>query len=183
MSELDSKGLFDELGDESFEKAKNSILRMLSFANRSSVYLYDKLIQKGFDADVATRAIDRLCEVKLIDDANFAGEIVNNALIFKKQNRAGIRRELIKHKIPQDLQESALDLVTDEEIEDAISEFIQQKLRSKLKPNVDHEKAIKKVYGQVMRKYGYISDLHARLERMASDVLNSAHTSTLNSAP
>jgi regulatory protein len=158
-------GLFAE--DTEFEKAKNSVLKMLSFANRSSIYLYDKLSEKGFDDDVATRAIARLRESGLINDESFASEIVRNALYFKKANRAGILRELKKHKIPVELQEATLNEVTDEEIESAIDDFIEQKLRSASKPGVDEQKVMQKVYMQAMRKYGYVSDLYERICALA----------------
>lgn len=88
--------------------ARAIVLRQLSMAPRSRQQLADKLRQRGCADDVATRVLDRMTEVGLVDDEAYAAMLV-------RSQQAG--RGLAKRALAHQLRGKG---VADETIEDAL---------------------------------------------------------------
>jgi regulatory protein len=85
------------------------VLRQLTLAPRSRQQLADKLRRRGCAEDVATRVLDRMTEVGLVDDAAYAAMVV-------RSKQAG--RGLAKRALASSLREKG---VGDETIGDALA--------------------------------------------------------------
>ena len=91
--------------------ARAIVLRQLSMAPRSRKQLADKLRQRGCADDVATRVLDRMTEVGLIDDEAYAGMLVRS-----QQAGRGLAKKALAHQL-------RAKGVADETIEDALGDI------------------------------------------------------------
>lgn len=105
------------IDEETFDKIlkHNNSNRITSYAfylishkMYSKQSLTDKLIQKGFNPDDIEKTINRLCELKYINDENFAKELVKY-LISKGKGPFYIKNELKLHNINNDLISKLVD--------------------------------------------------------------------------
>lgn len=76
--------------------ARAIVLRQLSMAPRSRSQLETKLRQKGCEAGVAARVLDRMTEVGLVDDEAYA-----QMLVRAKQSEQGLARRALAHELRQ----------------------------------------------------------------------------------
>jgi regulatory protein len=74
--------------------ARAIVLRQLSMAPRSRQQLADKLRQRGCADDVATRVLDRMTEVGLVDDEAYAAMLVRS-----QQAGRGLAKRALAHQL------------------------------------------------------------------------------------
>ena len=79
--------------EESLRKAKEAALRYLSFRARTRQEVEGRLREKGFDENTIRSAIERLKELRLIDDAEFAREWIRSR---QRKGPIGRRRLLLE---------------------------------------------------------------------------------------
>jgi regulatory protein len=111
-------------------QAKDVCLRLLTDRARSRAELATKLEQKGFTADVAERTLDRLTEVGLIDDADFAQQWVRSRHLYSGKGKRAIALELRRKGIDQQDAADALDTIDSESERDRAVELVRKKLRT-----------------------------------------------------
>jgi len=115
--QLKQPQLYDILYPMKEMKAKRPMdlaLRYLSARARTVRELEYYLDEKQFDEVVVQETVDRLVELGLLDDANYALEFVQSRLRSKPISRATLQRQLAEHFVPREHIESALDFVTPE---------------------------------------------------------------------
>jgi len=100
--------------------------------------LIDKLIQKGETAETAGVAVDWLVELRLLDDAAYAEQVVRHYAA-KGYGRQRVEQELWRRGIGKDLWDTALQEMPEEN--DALDRFIQSKLRGQ-EPDQKEEKRV-----------------------------------------
>ncbi|MBF6165821.1 recombination regulator RecX [Streptomyces gardneri] len=135
------------------EQAKEACLRLLAVRARSRAELAQRLAAKGYSAEVSERALDRLTEVGLIDDAAFAEQWVHARHTFSGKGKQALAQELRRKGVAQSDAASALDAITSDEEEARATELVRRKLRS-LPRELDRDKTIRRLVGMLARR-GY----------------------------
>ncbi|MFE6858608.1 recombination regulator RecX [Nocardia sp. NPDC057668] len=133
--------------------AKDACLRLLTDRARSRSELADRLATKGFSVEVANRALDRLTEVGLIDDAAFAQEWVYSRHTFSGKGKKALALELRRKGIDEEQAQEALSTISSDDETERAAELVRRKLRS-LPASLDREKAIRRLVGMLARR-GY----------------------------
>ncbi|MEE2056381.1 recombination regulator RecX [Rhodococcus artemisiae] len=111
-------------------QAKDVCLRLLTDRARSRAELATKLEQKGFTADVAEHTLDRLTEVGLIDDADFAQQWVRSRHLYSGKGKRAIALELRRKGIDEQDAADALDTIDSASERDRAVELVRKKLRT-----------------------------------------------------
>ncbi|MEU1980259.1 recombination regulator RecX [Nocardia sp. NPDC019395] len=148
-----------DLGGEvpagSVEQAKEACLRLLAVRARSRAELAQRLSAKGFAPDVADQVLDRLAEVGLIDDAEFARQWVRQRHRISGKGRRALAQELRRKGVESEEAAAALEDVTDDDEYDRAADLVRRKLRT-LPANLDREKAMRRLVGMLARRgYGH----------------------------
>lgn len=87
--------------------AKSKALALLNKRDYSRMELIRRLTEKGFEEKDATETVDRLVELHLINDENYAAMIVRHYAA-KGFGAQRIREELRRRYIPRELWDDAL---------------------------------------------------------------------------
>jgi len=126
-------------GDNSLqEKAKKKAFRLLSVRARSERELRSKLKEKGFDEAVIGAVIDKLREMKYLDDSSFAEQWARNLGVNRLLGDRRIKLSLKEKGIPPPLIEQAIASLRNEVSEtDAIGKLIKKKLKSQRLETMD----------------------------------------------
>lgn len=144
-------------------QAKDACLRLLSDRARSRSELEKKLTSRGFETDIITRALDRLQEIGLIDDADFANQWVHSRHTYSGKGKRALAVELRLKGIDQDVASDALSQIDSEDERERATELVRRKLRNK--PIDDRDKVMRRLVAMLARK-GYPAS-------MAYDVVKS----------
>ena len=96
---------------DSAEWAKNVAHRFLSYRPRSSIEVRRHLRKKGVDEAVTDQVIDRLEELKLLDDLAFAQYWVEQRETFKPRSRRALQYELFQKGLSRQIVEQAVEQV------------------------------------------------------------------------
>jgi|GEM_PF-343793 len=134
-------------------QAKDVCLRMLSDRARSRAELADKLAAKGFTPEIAERALDRLAEVGLIDDAAFAEQWVHSRHTFSGKGKKVLAQELRRKGVDPEDAAPALDAISGDDERARAVDLVRQKLRT-LPSNLDRDRATRRLVGMLARR-GY----------------------------
>ncbi|MFI2459103.1 MULTISPECIES: recombination regulator RecX [unclassified Nocardia] len=135
------------------EQAKEACLRLLAVRARSRAELAQRLAAKGYSAEVSERALDRLGEVGLVDDAAFAEQWVHSRHTFSGKGKQALAQELRRKGVAQSDAAAALEAITGDDEEARAAELVRRKLRS-LPRDLDQDKTIRRLVGMLARR-GY----------------------------
>jgi regulatory protein len=111
LSEADVKRI---LHDEQLRKAKEYATLLLSYRARTDHELRERLERREFPPDVITEAMDRLAELKLVDDTRYAHDFARDRVEIGKKGKWRIRGELIKRGVDRKEIDQALEQAPDE---------------------------------------------------------------------
>jgi regulatory protein len=112
------------------ERAHHIAVNFISYRPRSSKEVTDKLTRKGFTADLAREVVERLRELMLINDLEFARMFIRDKLRGKPMGRALLRRKLLDKGISFQATERVLkEYVTDENEQEAAKALAIRKLK------------------------------------------------------
>lgn len=130
-----ASGAHSELSPaEQYEKARAVVLRRLTGSPKSRHQLAVALQEKEFSAEIITRVLDRMEEVHLVNDSEFAQTWVKGRHELKNLGKSALRRELREKGINDVLAAEALEQITPEDEGDAARELVQRKLQGKNVP-------------------------------------------------
>jgi regulatory protein len=103
---------------DSFEKAYEYAIFLLSLRLRTSLEMQTKLVEKGFNESVVNKLVDDLIEKHYLDDQKFAEVFLDNLMKYKNFGFYGIKKKMMEKKVPMDLIESILNeyLTVEEEL-------------------------------------------------------------------
>lgn len=147
------------------EQAKEACLRLLAVRARSRAELARRLAARGYAPEVSERALDRLTEVGLVDDAAFAEQWVHSRHTFSGRGKQALAQELRRKGVAQSDAVSALAGITADDEESRAADLIRRKLRS-LPRDLDHDKAIRRLVGMLARR-GYSQSTAYRVVKAA----------------
>lgn len=148
-SELDDDEYRKLCAASSLSLCKARALRIINTRPMSRKEMADRLIQKGEMPENAELAADWLCEMGLIDDAQYAGSIVRHYAA-KGYGVSRIKSELMRHGVPRELWDEGLSQMPEQD------DYLLRYLSSRLSDPEDKAQ-IKKVSDALFRK-GYSWD-------------------------
>ncbi len=120
-----------------YEKARAVVLRKLTGSAKSRHQLAESLREKEFSESTIAEILDRMEEVHLLDDADFARTWVCTRHELKNLGRSALRRELREKGIEETLAEEALEQIGAEDEDAAARELVEKKLQGKSLPAGD----------------------------------------------
>ncbi len=159
-----------ELSDEEWKRlsiaagamsAKMRAVRIVAASSVSRKDLQQRLVQKGEDPDQAAQAVAWMAEMKLVDDAETARQIVSRCIA----HGYGLQRAkqaLYEKKIPKQYWDDALADYPDQ------TEHILAFLRIRLTNPAD-QKQVKKAIDALLRRGHHYGEIRCALQRMALD--------------
>jgi len=104
---------------------------MLAFRGRASKELARSLVRKGEPRELVDRAIERLTEQGLLDDAAFAESFTRAKVLGAQQSRRRVQQDLARKGVARDVTDAAIATVFEEEQVDQ-REIVEQAARKKL---------------------------------------------------
>ena len=146
----------EQAGGGTHTQAKDVCLRLLTERARSRSELAQALAKRGFETDVAERTLDRLTEVGLIDDAEFAQQWVHSRHTYSGKGRQALAVELRRKGIAQAHAEHALSQISGADEADRAAELVRKKLRTVAVPadRTERDKTVRRLVGMLARR-GY----------------------------
>lgn len=136
--------------EESVELARESVLRTLTAAPKSRAELARSLARKGFPEHVVTPVLDRLEEVRLVDDAQYAEMIVRTRHAERGQARRAISAELSRRGVDAETAAAALEQI-DGDDERAVAVELARKHVARTR-GLDRDKRVRRAVGALSRK-------------------------------
>lgn len=124
------------LREEELRKCRDYALLLLSYRARTRAELEQRLVRKGFAPDIAQTTIERLKELKLVDDARFAQGFAQDRITIGHKGKWRVRAELMKRGVGRQEIEAALKTAPDET--EAARELVElyAKRYARLEPEV-----------------------------------------------
>ncbi len=100
--------------EEQTLEARNYAFLLLSYKARTSAELSQRLTRKGFSAEIVQSTLDRLAELRMVDDEGYARQFVQDRVNIGHKGRWRVRQELTKRGVSQEHLEAALAQAPDE---------------------------------------------------------------------
>ena len=123
-----------------YERAWNYVLWLLGRQAYTTGQLKDKLTRKGATEETVTRVLDKLLELKLVDDALYAETFVRS----RSRNKGAIRlrQELFRKGVPEGLVDQAVENLDETpQLESAVALAEKNRWRWKGEPRAQYAKA------------------------------------------
>lgn len=132
----------DELMEQTqYKKAKDRAFRLLGYKSYTRHLLRQRLLQEDFPQEIVLDVLDRLEELGLIDDLDYARRCASDLLHLKKYSLSRVRQEL-RHRGVDDADiEDALSTVDCDPLEQ-IRQVIEKKYRSALADEKGRRRAV-----------------------------------------
>ena len=133
-------------------KARDICLRLLAAMPRPRAKLAEALRRREIPDDVATEVLDRLVELRYLDDAAYAQGYVRAKHRDRALGRSGLRQELRRQGLGAEDIAAAVEQVDDDDERRRAEEWVAKKLSSALQAGP--ETAKRRLLGQLARR-GY----------------------------
>ncbi|MFB9074199.1 regulatory protein RecX [Citricoccus parietis] len=153
--------LADDPEPAAAEVARTIVLRQLTASPKSRKQLEEKLAERDVPEDVAAAVLDRLEDVRLVDDTAYAENFVRTRQRSKGLARGALRRELQQKGVSGEAAEQALETISEDAEREAAVELVQRKIRGRQLPSGDavedraeRDKTVRRLAGMLARK-GY----------------------------
>lgn len=117
-----------------YDGARAVVLRKLTGSAKSRHQLAESLREREFSESVIAAVLDRMEEVHLLDDADFARTWVRTRHEMKNLGRAALRRELRDKGVEESLVEQALEQIGPADEDAAARELVAKKLQGAAVP-------------------------------------------------
>jgi regulatory protein len=100
--------------EEQLHEARQYAFLLLSYKARTASELRQRLARKGFSPDIVARTLQRLAELKMIDDAGFARRFAEDRITIGHKGKWRVRGELLKRGVDRQQIDAALEQAPDE---------------------------------------------------------------------
>lgn len=110
------------------ERARETVLRILTAAPKSRAELEQSLARKGYPEHVVLPILDRFEEVGLVDDAQYAEMIVRTRHAERGLSRRAISTELRRRGVDPDVSAVALEQVDGDSEADTLRALVRSRL-------------------------------------------------------
>src|SRR5271170_156172 len=111
------------------EQARALCLRLLTARARTRAELAGQLAKRGYPDDVSTRVLDRLADVGLVDDVDFAEQWVHSRRVNAGKGKRALAAELHTKGVDGDVITSVLGGINPAAERDRAEEWVRKKLR------------------------------------------------------
>ena len=142
--------------------AKERAVRIASAAAVSQKELEHRLVRKGESEEHAQEAVQWLSDLRLLDDAAVAEQIVRSGAA-KGYGAARIRQMLYEKRVPRELWDAALAALPPQD--DAIDTYLRRRFRGTTPDRAECKRAT----DALLRRGHSWSDIRRALERYAPD--------------
>lgn len=142
--------------------ARTVCLDLLTTRARTRAELAAELERRGFDADVAAAVLDRLVEVRLLDDAAFAEQWVDSRHRHRGLGRRALSQELRRKGVDTETADEAIAGLDPEAERERARELVRRRLPSL--DRVEPSAAARRLVGMLARK-GYGAGLSYEVVR------------------
>ena len=136
------------------EQARNLCLRLLTARARTRAELEGQLAKRGYPDDVSKRVLDRLTQVGLIDDADFAEQWVRSRRANAGKGKRALAAELRTKGVDNDVITAALDGIDAGAERQRAEKLVRDKLRREKLGDDDDAKIARRLVGMLARR-GY----------------------------
>jgi len=152
------------------EQARNLCLRLLTARARTRSELEGQLTKRGFPDEVSNRVLDRLAQVGLVDDADFAEQWVRSRRTNAGKGKRALGAELRTKGVDNDVITAALaDIDAGVERERA-EQLVRDKLRRGKLGDDDDTKVARRLVGMLARRgYNQTMALDVVKDELASE--------------
>lgn len=147
-SEISDDELYELIENSKVSRAKEKALYLIEYRSRTKKELMDKLVPL-YGENAAESAVNRLEELGLVNDEEFAREYAVQLMEKKKFSRRRTEFEMMKKGIDRDIIEEILDETEIDPVEQ-ITELLQTKYSKYLSDEKHRAKAI-----NALRALGY----------------------------
>ena len=136
-------------------QARSLCLRLLTARARTRAELAAQLTKRGFPDDVSGRVLDRLAEVGLVDDQDFAEQWVRSRHFYAGKGKRALAAELRSKGVDDEVIAEALDDVDAEAERVRAEQLVADKLRrERLTDSTDDVKVTRRLVAMLARR-GY----------------------------
>lgn len=162
FKEINEEELTELLDAVSFRRAYNKGLDLLSRRPYGTKELIKKLCEKGHEKDASEKACERLSELGLLNDEEYARILSNDLIERKNYSIKRVKQELAYRGIPREIIENTVDTL-DNDAENRIILVIKKKYLNKL----NDEKGRKRTIDGLMRLGFSYSDIKSALRKVS----------------
>ena len=149
------------------EQAHSLCLRLLTARARTRAELAGRLAKRGYPDDVSVRVLDRLTEVGLVDDVDFAEQWVRSRRVNAGKGKRALAAELRTKGVDADVISDVLEGIDADAERSRAEQLVADRLRrEKFDGDGDDVKVTRRLIGMLARR-GYS-------ESMAFDVVKVA---------
>ena len=160
--EINEEELTELLNSVSFRRAYNKSLDFLSRRPYGTKELIKKLCEKGHEKEFAEKACERLTELRLLNDEEYARILANDLLERKNYSIKRIKQELAFRGIDRDIIENTIDLLDNDPVSRIII-LIKKKYINK----IGDEKGRKRTVDALLRLGYSYSDIKTALNSIS----------------
>jgi regulatory protein len=114
------------------EQARALCLRLLTARARTRAELAGQLAKRGYPDDVSTRVLDRLADVGLVDDVDFAEQWVHSRRVNAGKGKRALAAELHTKGVDNDVITSVLGDINPDAERARAEELVRKKLRREI---------------------------------------------------
>jgi regulatory protein len=136
------------------EQARNLCLRLLTARARTRAELEGQLAKRGYPDDVTARVLDRLAQVGLIDDVDFAEQWVRSRRVNAGKGKRAMAAELRTKGVDDDVITAALAGIDAGAERERAEQLVRDKLRREKLGDDDDAKVARRLVGMLARR-GY----------------------------
>ena len=132
----------DELMEQTqYKKAKDRAFRLLGYKSYTRHLLKQRLLQEDFPQEIVLDVLDRLEELGLIDDRDYARRCAADLLHLKQYSLSRVRQELRHRGVEDaDIEEALMDV--DNDPQEQIHQVINKKYRTALADEKGRRRAV-----------------------------------------
>ena len=149
---LDEQAFEDRLSAAQYEEAYEDALTLLDYSQRTAAELRRKLLDKGYAPPAAEAVVQRLTEIRLIDDATNAQRIVES-IARKPVGVYAAKRKLRAKGFDEDDADDALEQLDDEQ-QSAMALALARKLLPRYEGKGD-ARAVRNKLSQALARRGF----------------------------
>jgi regulatory protein len=165
LKEIDEEELAALESAVSFRRAFNTGMNLLSYRSHGKKELINKLVAKKHDRASAEKAVERLEELKLINDLDYAQMLSRHLYERKGYSEKRIMQELLLKGIDRQTAEAALETL-DKNPHSRIIELLEKKYGKYL----TDEKGRKKTVNALLRLGYSYSEINSALREFEEDL-------------
>jgi regulatory protein len=136
------------------EQARALCLRLLTARARTRAELEGQLAKRGYPDDVSGRVLDRLTEVRLVDDADFAEQWVRSRRVNAGKGKRALAAELRTKGVDDEVIAATLAGIDAGAERQRAEQLVRDKLRREKLGDDDDVKVARRLVGMLARR-GY----------------------------